>query len=79
MKIIAKLQGITLTRSKCPHCIRRKEIGLCWCSDHCDDHKFISHLDQMKLRNAYEKKKKEEQEKHEKSISRPTVIRRGDN
>ena len=70
-----RLRGIALTRSRCPHCIKRTELGLCHCSDHCDNHIFISRTEQAKLRREFNKKKAQEMPKTLKDMSRPNIGR----
>ncbi len=68
-----KLTKQELAQSKCPHCINRKKIGICACSDHCTAHKFYSHDEKTKIRIAIQKAEKLRSQKV--NIQRPKIIK----
>ena len=68
-----KLTKQELAQARCPHCISRKKIGICACSDHCTNHIFYSHDEKNKIRRAIKKAEKLRLEKVNKQ--RPKVVK----
>ena len=70
-----KLTKQELAQSKCPHCISRKKIGICACSDHCIAHTFYSHEEKTKIRQALKKAEKLRSQKV--NIRKPKIKKYG--